>query len=79
MAVSPGHQCKCRSAGCPDWNLTLGSLVVGWVSEHLPDRFLDQAAPFEMYNDAGLNAAHIVQTALLAIGADKTAAELASA
>ena len=46
---------------------------------HLPDRFLDQDAPFEMYNDAGLNAAHIVQTALLAIGADKTAAELASA
>ena len=45
---------------------------------HLPDRFLDQAAPFEMYNDAGLNAAHIVQTALLAIGADKTAAELAA-
>ncbi|MBT5496459.1 MAG: 1-deoxy-D-xylulose-5-phosphate synthase, partial [Alphaproteobacteria bacterium] len=42
---------------------------------HLPDRFLDQDAPFEMYNDAGLNAAHIVQTALLAIGADKTAAE----
>jgi hypothetical protein len=32
-----------------------------------------------MYNDAGLNAAHIVQTELLAIGADKTAAELASA
>ena len=46
---------------------------------HLPDRFLDHDAPFEMYNDAGLNAAHIVQTALLAIGADKTAAELASA
>ena len=46
---------------------------------HLPDRFLDQDAPFEMYNDAGLNAAHIVQTVLLAIGADKTAAELASA
>jgi len=46
---------------------------------HLPDRFLDQDAPFEMYNDAELNAAHIVQTALLAIGADKTAAELASA
>ena len=46
---------------------------------HLPDRFLDQDAPFEMYNDAGLNATHIVQTALLAIGADKTAAELASA
>ena len=43
---------------------------------HLPDRFLDQDAPFEMYNDAGLNAAHIVQTALLAIGADKTAAEI---
>ena len=41
---------------------------------HLPDRFLDQDAPFEMYNDARLNAAHIVQTALLAIGADKTAA-----
>jgi 1-deoxy-D-xylulose-5-phosphate synthase len=44
---------------------------------HLPDRFLDQDAPFEMYNDAGLNAAHIVQTALLAIGADKVAVELA--
>ena len=44
---------------------------------HLPDRFLDQDAPFEMYNDAGLNAAHIVQTVLLAIGADKTAAEIA--
>ena len=46
---------------------------------HLPDRFLDQDAPFEMYNDAGLNAAHIVQTALLAIGADKVAVELAIA
>jgi 1-deoxy-D-xylulose-5-phosphate synthase len=45
---------------------------------HLPDRFLDQDAPFEMYNDARLNAAHIVQTALLAIGADKTAAEIAA-
>ena len=46
---------------------------------HLPDRFQDQHTPFEMYEDAQLNAKHIVQTALLAIGADKIATELVSA
>ena len=45
---------------------------------HLPDRFQDQANPFDMYDDAELNAKHIVQTALLALGADKTAAEIAA-
>ena len=43
---------------------------------HLPDRFQDQASPFEMYDDAELNASHIVQTALLALGAEKTAADI---
>ncbi|MEL0021354.1 MAG: transketolase C-terminal domain-containing protein, partial [Rickettsiales bacterium] len=45
---------------------------------HLPDRFQDQANPFDMYDDAELNAKHIVQTALLALGANKTAAEIAA-
>jgi len=45
---------------------------------HLPDRFQDQASPFEMYDDAELNAKHIVQTALTAFGDNKTA-ELARA
>ncbi len=30
---------------------------------HLPDRFQDQASPYDMYEDAELNAKHIVQTA----------------
>jgi len=45
---------------------------------HLPDRFQDQASPFEMYNDAELNASHIVNTALKAFGVGKSA-ELARA
>ena len=44
---------------------------------HLPDRFQDQDTPYEMYENAKLNAKHIVQTALIAIGANKTANELA--
>jgi len=34
----------------------------------LPDRFQDQNSPFEMYNDARLNAAHIVETVRQALG-----------
>jgi len=34
----------------------------------LPDRFQDQAKPNEMYDDAGLNARHIVTLALNALG-----------
>ena len=45
---------------------------------HLPDRFQDQASPFEMYDDAELNAKHIVQTALTAFGDNKTAEEIAA-
>ena len=40
---------------------------------HLPDRFQDQANPFDMYDEAELNAKHIVQTTLLAFGDDKSA------
>ena len=43
---------------------------------HLPDRFQDQASPFDMYNDAELNASHIVQTALRTLGVEKTAADI---
>ena len=45
---------------------------------HLPDRFQDQASPFEMYDNAELNAKHIVQTALTAFGDNKTAEEIAA-
>ena len=38
---------------------------------HLPDHFQDQANPFDMYDEAELNAKHIVQTALLAFGDNK--------
>jgi 1-deoxy-D-xylulose-5-phosphate synthase len=34
----------------------------------LPDRFIDQDTPAKMYDAAGLNAAHIVNTALNALG-----------
>jgi 1-deoxy-D-xylulose-5-phosphate synthase len=37
-------------------------------SMHLPDRFIDQAGPEEMYADAGLNADGIVQTVKAALG-----------
>ena len=43
---------------------------------HLPDRFQDQANPFDMYDEAELNAKHIVQTALLAFGDNKSANEV---
>jgi len=34
----------------------------------LPDRFLDQAKPYDMYTEAGLNARQIAETALCALG-----------
>ncbi|MEM9852669.1 MAG: 1-deoxy-D-xylulose-5-phosphate synthase, partial [Pseudomonadota bacterium] len=34
----------------------------------LPDRYIDQASPDAMYNDAGLTAAHLVATAAEALG-----------
>jgi 1-deoxy-D-xylulose-5-phosphate synthase len=34
----------------------------------LPDRFIDHNAPFQQYEEAGLNARHIAQTALSALG-----------
>ncbi len=36
----------------------------------LPATFINQAKPAEMYDEAGLNASHIVQTALQALGRD---------
>jgi 1-deoxy-D-xylulose-5-phosphate synthase len=34
----------------------------------LPDRFIDHDAPYQQYEQAGLNARHIVETALAALG-----------
>ena len=41
----------------------------------LPDRFVDHAAPAEMYAEAGLNATSIVQTALGALGHGRAGVE----
>ncbi|ABD53087.1 1-deoxy-D-xylulose-5-phosphate synthase [Jannaschia sp. CCS1] len=41
---------------------------------HLPDRFIDQASPAEMYADAGLTADDIAQAALEAMGVEVLAA-----
>ena len=38
----------------------------------LPDRFQDQDSPYNMYEDAGLNAAQIVVEALTALGEEAT-------
>ena len=35
---------------------------------YFPDRFQDQAKPYDMYTDAGLNARQITDTALSALG-----------
>jgi len=40
----------------------------------LPDRFIDQGSPNGMYDEAGLNASHIVATALAALGRDDAVA-----
>ncbi|MBK8908010.1 MAG: 1-deoxy-D-xylulose-5-phosphate synthase [Rhodospirillales bacterium] len=45
----------------------------------LPDRFLDQDKPERQYEIAGLHAAGIVRTALIALGLDRDAAKAASA
>ncbi|TVR79657.1 MAG: 1-deoxy-D-xylulose-5-phosphate synthase [Rhodospirillales bacterium] len=45
----------------------------------LPDRFIDQDTPDRQYEDAGLNARHIVATALTALGLDREATEAARA
>ena len=37
----------------------------------LPDRFIDQDSQFNQYDSAGLNARHIVATALTALGHDR--------
>ncbi len=34
----------------------------------LPDRFIDHDSPVKQYDEAGLNAKHIVATALSALG-----------
>ena len=39
----------------------------------LPDRFIDHDAPKKQYDEAGLNAAHIVAAAVSALGADAKA------
>ena len=39
----------------------------------LPDLFIDHDAPKKQYDEAGLNAAHIVATAVAALGADAKA------
>ena len=40
----------------------------------MPDRFIDQDKPEKMYDVAGLNAPHIVETALRALGEAEAAA-----
>ncbi|WP_300038476.1 1-deoxy-D-xylulose-5-phosphate synthase [uncultured Roseobacter sp.] len=42
----------------------------------LPDRFIDQASPAEMYRDAGLDAEGIVQTVLRTFGRDRKIVDL---
>ena len=39
----------------------------------LPDRFIDHDTPKKQYDEAGLNASHIVATALAALGRDVAA------
>jgi 1-deoxy-D-xylulose-5-phosphate synthase len=45
----------------------------------LPDVFIDQDMPENQYDQAGLNARHIVATALKALGLDREAAAAAHA
>jgi len=49
------------SAGLLDHGLKLRPMV-------LPDRFIDHDTPAQQYEAAGLNAHHIVKTALEALG-----------
>jgi 1-deoxy-D-xylulose-5-phosphate synthase len=43
----------------------------------LPDRFIDHDSPHKQYDDAGLNARHIVAQALHALGRDVERAQRA--
>jgi 1-deoxy-D-xylulose-5-phosphate synthase len=45
----------------------------------LPDRFIDQASPADMYADAGLTAADIAGTALSLLGIETALREAARA
>jgi 1-deoxy-D-xylulose-5-phosphate synthase len=45
----------------------------------LPDIFQDHDSPAKQYDQAGLNARHIVATALEALGEDKAAETVATA
>jgi 1-deoxy-D-xylulose-5-phosphate synthase len=54
--------------------LDLGRLKVRTM--HLPDRYQDQASPKEMYDEAALNAEHIVQQALTAFGQSSQSADI---
>ncbi len=45
----------------------------------IPDRLIEQAPPYDQHEDAGLNASHIVATALKAMGHIEEAAKPASA
>jgi 1-deoxy-D-xylulose-5-phosphate synthase len=45
----------------------------------LPDRFIDQASPAEMYRNAGLDAEGIVQTVCRTLGRDRTVIDLSAA
>jgi 1-deoxy-D-xylulose-5-phosphate synthase len=49
------------TAGMLDHGLKVRPMV-------LPDRFIDHAAPTKQYAEAGLDAPHIVATALAALG-----------
>ncbi len=49
------------TAGLLDRGLKLRPMV-------LPDRFIDHDQPLKQYDEAGLNARHIVETALAALG-----------
>ncbi len=51
------------STGAMDAGLRIRPLV-------LPDRFIEHGSPTGQYAEAGLDAAHIVATALAALGAD---------
>ena len=55
------------STGLLDRGLRIRTMV-------LPDLFLDHDTPARQYDEAGLNAAHIVQTALTALGIGKPSA-----
>ena len=45
----------------------------------LPDKFQNQASPFDMYDEAELNARHITATALEALGINSVLEESKSA